>query len=646
VTSARAAVSLDLGSSDPAFAPTPAENLEVADVLERVASLLAAQHAPPFRARAYHVAAVELRQLREPLRDILESDGIPGLDALPAVGPSIAAAIHELLTTGQLRLLARLEGRSSPEEVFMTLPGIGEELAHRLHGGLGVETLEELELAAHDGRLLRLPGFGPRRARALCDVLAARLSRSPRSPRMAAAPETSSASSSASVETAPDVATLLAVDASYREQVAHGQLHRIAPQRFNPLQEAWLPVSHTERAGWHFTALFSNSALAHQLAMTHDWVVLHYERDGTEGQCTVVTERRGSLEGQRVVRGREAECRAHHQRTRVPTCEERSAATVRGLRSAAAYPGREARIESIETHMSWVFLTQSFAYKLKKPSCTPLFDYRTLEARRQACETELQLNRRLAANVYLAVVPVSADSGVLRVGGDGGVVDWLVQMRRLHADAMLDAGIARQTVSPSQIEALAALLARFYAAAPRAGMSGPDYRGRLVKELESKRASLELPRYDLGAPLLRAAFEGLMQWLEQHAPLLDARAPLVCEAHGDLRPEHICLETEPVIIDCLDFDRDLRLLDPVSELAFLELECRRLANDWIGRRLSAGCAQRLGDSVPEELYAFYRRYHALMRAAVAAWHLDELGQDLDKWRARAQTYLRLAASTH
>jgi len=442
------------------------------------------------------------------------------------------------------------------------------------------------------------------------------------------------------------VAPLLAVDARYREQVAQGQLHRIAPRRFNPLQEAWLPVSHTEQGGWHFTALFSNSALAHQLGMTRDWVVLHYERDGREGQCTVVTERRGPLVGQRVVRGREAECRAHHHRTHVPTCEEISATTVRALRSAAAYPGTEARIECIETHMSWVFSTQSFAYEMKKPSCTPLFDYRTLEARHQACETALELNRRLAANVYLAVVPVSADGGVLRVGGDGNVVDWLIQMRRLRSEAMLDTCIARQTVSPSQIEALMALLARFYAAAPRAGLSGPEYRRRLANELEAKRASLALPRYDLEGPLIAAAFEGPMHWLERHAQLLEARAPLVREAHGDLRPEHVCLEAEPVIIDCLDFNRDLRLLDPVSELAFLELECRRLGNDWIGRRLSEGYAQHLGDGVPEDLCAFYRSYHALMRAAIAAWHLDEPGQDLDKWRGRAETYLRLAAPAH
>ncbi|HKO93484.1 MAG TPA: helix-hairpin-helix domain-containing protein [Polyangiaceae bacterium] len=281
----------------------------MARLLERIAGLLSAQQASPFRARAYHDAAVQLRELRQPLRQILEERGCAGLEELPAVGPSIASAIAEYLTSGHLHLLSRLEGRSAPEDVFTTLPGIGEELAQRLHETLGVETLEELELAAHDGRLQRVPGFGPRRTLALRDLLAARLSRALR--RHAIASDTT-----ASLEPAlelPDVATLLGVDAAYREGAAHGTLHRMAPARFNPQAEEWLPILHAEHDGWHFTALFSNSARAHELHKTRDWVVIHYARHGRDGQCTVVTEWHGSLEGRRVVRGREGECSHHYE---------------------------------------------------------------------------------------------------------------------------------------------------------------------------------------------------------------------------------------------------------------------------------------------------------------------------------------------
>jgi hypothetical protein len=105
---------------------------------------------------------------------------------------------------------------------------------------------------------------------------------------------------------------LLDVDREYRERGSRGELRRIAPRRFNPSGKPWLPILHAERDDWTFTALYSNTARAHELGMTRDWVILVYERDGHEEQCTVVTETRGVLAGHRVVRGREGECRAHY----------------------------------------------------------------------------------------------------------------------------------------------------------------------------------------------------------------------------------------------------------------------------------------------------------------------------------------------
>jgi hypothetical protein len=181
---------------------------------------------------------------------------------------------------------------------------MGPALAQRIHVKLGLETLEELEAAAHDGRLERLPGFGPRRARAVREVLASRLSLSAKQRTAVAFPDDAALK--------PPVHTLLGVDREYRERASLGELRRIAPRRFNPSGKAWLPILHSERDGWNFTALYSNTARAHELGKTRDWVILVYECDGRENQCTVVTETRGLLAGHRVVRGRERECRAHY----------------------------------------------------------------------------------------------------------------------------------------------------------------------------------------------------------------------------------------------------------------------------------------------------------------------------------------------
>jgi len=267
-------------------------NDDVAGLLERVGNLLRAQHADPFRVRAYLRGAGICRALDRPLAAILEEEGRRGLLALEGIGKSLAAAIEEILLTGRLRMLDRLEGEVGPEELFTTLPGIGEELSKRIHENLAIETLEELEVAAHDGRLAKVPGLGPRRVQAIRDEAAAVLRQ--RSLR-AVVPEPAER---------PSIEDLLQADAEYRRRAAEGSLQRIAPRRFNPAHEAWLPILHTRTAdGFQLTCFFSNSARAHRLSTTRDWVVIVYERDGIEGQSTVVTQQHGPLRGQRVVRG-------------------------------------------------------------------------------------------------------------------------------------------------------------------------------------------------------------------------------------------------------------------------------------------------------------------------------------------------------
>ena len=272
-------------------------NQLIADRLREAADLLEQQAANPFRVRAYREAAQTVAGLERDLAEIHARDGLAGLDALPGVGPRIAAAIVEMLRTGRWSQLERLRGSLDAERLFRGVPGVGPALARRIHETLHVDTLEALEVAAHDGRLAGVPGVGPRRASALRATIAGMLGRTRLRPR---APQAE-----------PPVAMLLEVDREYRELAAADRLPRIAPRRFNPEGRAWLPVLHTERDDWQFTALYSNTARAHELGRTQDWVVLYFHTDTQpEGQRTVVTETGGRLAGRRVVRGRESECGA------------------------------------------------------------------------------------------------------------------------------------------------------------------------------------------------------------------------------------------------------------------------------------------------------------------------------------------------
>ena len=283
-------------------------NDSVATILRDTAALLEAQKGNPFRINAYRRAAQTVAGLDRDLREYVRQEGQDGLTRLPFIGRGLAATIAEIVRTGSYARLDRLRGSTRPEQLFQTLPGVGPELAQRIYDKLHVDTLEALEVAAHDGRLEGVRGIGPRKADAIRAGLASLLgSRARRGPK----------------GTGPAVAALLDVDREYRDKAKADALPRIAPRRFNPERQAWLPILHTDRQDWHFTALFSNTARAHELGRTNDWVVVYfYDGEHQEGQHTVVTETRGPLAGQRVVRGREAECARHYQARALPAVAE------------------------------------------------------------------------------------------------------------------------------------------------------------------------------------------------------------------------------------------------------------------------------------------------------------------------------------
>jgi len=273
----------------------PATNARIAAWLREASDLLAAQGASPYRIHAYRAAADGVESWPRDVRAVFAREGTRGLDAIPKVGLGIAAAIADMLVMHRWPMLERLRGATPAPLLLQSVPGVGPALAMRLHETLHLERLEDLERAANDGRLAELPRIGRRRAAAIGAAVERMLGR------MRPAP----------VDDAmlPPVATILDVDREYREKAERGALRRIAPKRNNPSGDAWLPVLHATRGPWHFTALFSNTPLAHRLGHTHDWVVVYaYDGDHVERQCTVVTERHGPLAGQRVVRGREPEC--------------------------------------------------------------------------------------------------------------------------------------------------------------------------------------------------------------------------------------------------------------------------------------------------------------------------------------------------
>jgi uncharacterized protein len=319
-------------------------------------------------------------------------------------------------------------------------------------------------------------------------------------------------------------------------------------------------------------------------------------------------------------------------------------AKVAFLRRATSFAERPARVETIETHMSWVFLTERHAYKLKKPVRTAFLDFASIAARRRHCEAEVSLNRRLAPDVYLGTVRLVVDpAGKLQLGGEGQVIDCLVKMRRLPAEARLDVAIARGEFDGDRLRQALELVSTFYAEARPVAMRPRDYRRRIEREIAADRDVLAMPVHRVPLARTERVIDAQRAFLRDHGAPIERRAERVIEGHGDLRPEHIYLLAKPVVVDRLEFNRDLRIVDPVEELAFLAMECTLLGEPSVGVMAFDAYTRLTGDRPLGSIVAFYRSRRACVRARLAIWHLDDPAAPVaSRWLDLAVGYLESA----
>jgi aminoglycoside phosphotransferase family enzyme len=318
---------------------------------------------------------------------------------------------------------------------------------------------------------------------------------------------------------------------------------------------------------------------------------------------------------------------------------------VRFLSRPEVYAEHPQAVELRETHMSYVFMTPTRVYKMKKPMAHAYADLLTLDSRGVNCRNEVRLNRRLAPDVYLGVTALTqGEDGTLALGGAGRVVEWLVQMQRLPAAAMLDHLIVHGLLSQGDVDQLAQRLGDFFAALPRVEVSVDRHRAQLRQQIETSTQLLARSEFALPGSVLATVHGALSRYLDDGADLAErVEQRRIVEGHGDLRPEHVCLVHPPVIIDCLEFNRDLRLLDPFDEIAFLGLECARLGAAWVGPSLRQSLEAHLQDHPPARLSAFYTAMRACVRARLAAAHLLEpVPRTPERWLPLAHDYLSRA----
>ncbi|WMJ74047.1 hypothetical protein RCC89_12860 [Cytophagaceae bacterium ABcell3] len=298
-----------------------------------------------------------------------------------------------------------------------------------------------------------------------------------------------------------------------------------------------------------------------------------------------------------------------------------------------------------ETHMSWVFLTEKHVYKMKKPVKYSFLDFSTLEKRKYNCEVEVRLNRRLAPDVYEGVIPMTLNSqGQLQLSGHGVTVEWLVKMKRLPQKSMLEYKIQNNTLQKCEVFPVAQLLASFYLKQEKEHLTPEKFLNNLIGDIDNNLKELENPLFQVKPSLLIHLKNTLTAYIDNNSQVLHKRVGKVVEAHGDLRPEHIYVNQSPKVIDCLEFNRDLRILDPAEELSYLSLECDMLNASWTGHIVLQEYQSIAHDYFPSHLVDFYKSKRAVLRSLLCFRHITEPNDyHREKWKHKGIRYLEVAS---
>jgi aminoglycoside phosphotransferase family enzyme/predicted kinase len=302
---------------------------------------------------------------------------------------------------------------------------------------------------------------------------------------------------------------------------------------------------------------------------------------------------------------------------------------VDALRNAAFYPHPVDTIEYIQTHISSVFLTGDYAYKLKKPVDFGFLDFSTPELRRRFCEAEVELNRRLAPAVYLRVEPITLSEGRPTLGGTGEAVDWLVVMRQMDTERLGPNVLARGELDERLIDQVVEQLVPFYSNA--ATGSGVDRYGTVEGVKINTDENFEQTAEYVGTALSRRRYDGIRGYTDafyrDRSDLFERRITegRIRESHGDLHLGNIFFEDEPVIFDCIEFNERFRCGDVAVDLAFLAMDLDFRGRPELAQRLIDGYVECSGDHELRELMDFYRCYRAYVRGKIACFTSSDPG---------------------
>jgi len=300
---------------------------------------------------------------------------------------------------------------------------------------------------------------------------------------------------------------------------------------------------------------------------------------------------------------------------------------VKALLEPEAYPEATEGIELMQTQMSFVFLTDHFVYKVKKPVDLGYLDYTTLDKRHFYCRKELELNRRLCPEIYLEVVPITSEGGAIRIGGRGETIDYAVKMRRLPQEKMMNVLLAGDGVSAEMVTRVARKLAEFHKKAETNAEISVFGEIKAITMNTDENFS-QTDKY-IGKTISKDDYHGIKEYtdsfIQKNVTLFNQRIKegRIKDCHGDLHAAHICFADGICIYDCIEFNDRFRYCDVASEIAFLAMDLDHYGRADLSRTLVKAYVAESGDKEMPELIGFYKGYRAYVRGKVESFKLDD-----------------------
>ena len=325
--------------------------------------------------------------------------------------------------------------------------------------------------------------------------------------------------------------------------------------------------------------------------------------------------------------------------------------TVGALLKPQAYPHKPQKVELVQTQMSFIFLTGEYVYKIKKPVNLGYLDYTTLEKRHFFCHQELELNRRLCPDVYLAMVPIVEEKGELRIEGRGKAMEYAVKMKQLPWDRMMDVLLPRGQVTLGMVARVAEKLVSFHQKAETNQKIAAFGRLDVIRQNTDENFA-QTEKY-IGTSITADEYQHIKGYTDNfvasNASLFDKRVRegRIRDCHGDLHAAHVCFTDDICIYDCIEFNERFRYSDVASELAFLAMDLDRYQQAGLSRHLVNTYVGLSHDEELLKLLDFYKCYRACVRGKVESFKLDDPyipEEEKAKVLTTAQSYFELAES--